>query len=68
MQDIIQNAIYGQEMYLDSLYYRQKLTKNGIKSRFSNLNSIKTEIREMKKEIKVLKNRKKGLRFVNEER
>jgi hypothetical protein len=55
MQDKIQNAIYGQEMYLDSLYYRQNLTENGIKSRFSNLNSIKTEIREMKKEIKTLK-------------
>lgn len=59
MQVKIQNTIYSQEMYLDSLYYRQNLTKNGIKSRFSNLNSINTEIREMKKEIKILKKQEK---------
>jgi hypothetical protein len=58
MQD---NMIYGQEMYLDSLYYRQNLTENAIKGRVVNLNSIKTEIHEMKKEIKILKKQgKKG--------
>jgi hypothetical protein len=59
MQDNIQNTISGQEMYLDTLYYHQNLTKNAIKSRVFNLNSIKTEIQEMKKEIKILKKQEK---------